>query len=209
MTDAYGYAQKYGAVPASDDPYIGSFDASEACMNDPKYKADNKVFVTGYKQLSGGDCNALKAAVANFPVSVAIDANKVFMSTTSDIVPANTPFNGVSHAVIVVGYTPSYWVIQNSWGPANGYNGYYRLAMGNTLNICSYPQFPTTNLPLVKKPKTTAFDFQTEFGTGDDSGRINLNRLIGTKFTIAYQYLGTTMVNAYGEKLTKIDDSVA
>ncbi len=39
--------------------------------------------------------------------------------------------------VTIVGYTPEYWLVKNSWGNRWGENGYVRLAMGNTLGICN------------------------------------------------------------------------
>ncbi len=41
------------------------------------------------------------------------------------------------HAVIVVGYTEDYWIIQNSWGVNWGMNGYMHLKMGNTCGVLS------------------------------------------------------------------------
>ena len=37
----------------------------------------------------------------------------------------------INHAVIVVGYTPEYWIVRNSWGSGVGMKGYYHVKMGN------------------------------------------------------------------------------
>lgn len=42
----------------------------------------------------------------------------------------------VDHAVVLVGYDTDYWIIKNSWGPNWGENGYIRIKMGDTFNIC-------------------------------------------------------------------------
>lgn len=50
-------------------------------------------------------------------------------------------FNGpcstsTNHAVTLVGYTSSYWIVQNSWGTDWGEKGFIRIAMGkNTCGI--------------------------------------------------------------------------
>ena len=36
----------------------------------------------------------------------------------------------INHAVLLVGYTPDYWIIRNSWGET-GMKGYYHIKMGN------------------------------------------------------------------------------
>lgn len=42
----------------------------------------------------------------------------------------------MNHAVILVGYTKDYWIVKNSWGTSWGEDGYVRIKMGNTFNIC-------------------------------------------------------------------------
>lgn len=32
------------------------------------------------------------------------------------------------HAVLLVGYTPEYWIIKNQWGPKWGENGFIRIS---------------------------------------------------------------------------------
>jgi len=50
----------------------------------------------------------------------------------------------VDHAVLVVGYTPTYWVIKNSWGTSWGDGGYARIERGrNACGINSYASFAT------------------------------------------------------------------
>jgi len=42
-----------------------------------------------------------------------------------------------NHAVILVGYTPKYWIIKNSWGDRAGMKGFYHIKMGNHAGICA------------------------------------------------------------------------
>ena len=66
------------------------------------------------------------------------------MGATSSILPYEAAPGSLNHAVTLVGYTPDAWIIQNSWGKAAHYNGFVRVAMGNTLGVCSDVCWPTT-----------------------------------------------------------------
>jgi C1A family cysteine protease len=46
------------------------------------------------------------------------------------------------HAVLLVGYTPEYWIVQNSWGTSFGEQGYIRLKKGNSCGICDMAVYP-------------------------------------------------------------------
>ena len=41
-----------------------------------------------------------------------------------------------NHGVLLIGMTSEYWIIKNSFGTKWGENGFMRLAMGDTCNIC-------------------------------------------------------------------------
>ena len=134
----------------------------------------------------------------------------------------------------MVGYTPDYWIIQNSWGKLSHYNGYVRLAMGNTLNVCSYGQYPVSTKSYNVQPSTDVINFENDFGpnggysgssgstsgtSGSTSGTsgssaapvegINLNYLIGTKFYIFSEtyYASQTNKNNKGEQFTYLSYS--
>ncbi len=46
-----------------------------------------------------------------------------------------------NHGVLVVGMAKDYWIIKNQWTARWGENGYMRLAMGDTCNVCSDGMF--------------------------------------------------------------------
>lgn len=79
------------------------------------------------------------------PISIGIDSsNWHFELYKGGILKANKCGKDIDHAVLVVGYTPSYWVIKNSWGPKWGDNGYMYLERGkNACGINSYASFIT------------------------------------------------------------------
>ncbi|XP_031549819.1 digestive cysteine proteinase 2-like [Actinia tenebrosa] len=89
--------------------------------------------ITGYVNVTSGDLNALKLAIAQQgPVAVGIDASHRSFSFYSygvyyDPKCGNTPAD-LDHAVLAVGYGTMdgkpYWLIKNSWSTHWGNNGY-------------------------------------------------------------------------------------
>lgn len=75
---------------------------------------------------------ALKQAVTKAPASIAIMAEDTFMLYAGGVLPCGTPGNikGVNHAVAVIGWDASSFLVKNSWGRGWGDNGYFRLASG-------------------------------------------------------------------------------
>jgi len=83
---------------------------------------------------------ALKEAVAKQPVAAMVDARNwgpyksgIFSDCGSDL----------DHFVTVVGYTSTYWIVKNSWGPYWGEQGFIFLKMGNTCGIADMAVHPT------------------------------------------------------------------
>jgi C1A family cysteine protease len=95
---------------------------------------------------------ALMIAIAQQPVSVAIEADQhLFQFYSSGIL--TTKCGGVlNHGVLVVGYGTlnniDYWIVKNSWGEDWGMNGYILLGRGQQYGprgqcgIQMYPSYP-------------------------------------------------------------------
>merc|ERR1712019_207995 len=103
--------------------------------------------VTGFKDVDA-DTNALKEAVSEGPVSVAIQANSPFFQLyTGGVFKSNFCGANLDHGVLTVGYGTDggndYWKVKNSWGQSWGENGFVRLVQGtNQCGINSGPNFP-------------------------------------------------------------------
>ncbi|XP_060195709.1 senescence-specific cysteine protease SAG39-like [Lycium barbarum] len=85
--------------------------------------------ITGYEDVPANSEKALLQAVANQPVSVAIDGSSFDFQFYSSGVFSGSCSTWLNHAVTAVGYGATsngtkYWIIKNSWGSKWGENGY-------------------------------------------------------------------------------------
>jgi len=110
--------------------------------------------ITGYCDVNSGDENALAAAVAVGPVSVAIEADQsCFQFYSSGVMSDPSCGTQLDHGVLAVGYGVTgglkYWNVKNSWGTSWGNAGYIWLGKqvaGQPLGVCgiaSEPSYPT------------------------------------------------------------------
>jgi len=98
---------------------------------------------------------ALEAAVAQQPVSVAIEADKsVFQHYTGGVITNEACGSMLDHGVLAVGYGEDdgqkYWKVKNSWGASWGEHGYVRIergspASGGECGIREGATFPTVS----------------------------------------------------------------
>ena len=112
------------------------------------------VDVSSYLNVTIDDVAAMKAAVAQQPVSVSLDAGHLFMYYTSGVLDSTKCGTRLDHAVLVVGYgidAPTgleYWTVKNSWGTSWGEAGYIKLAIIDGVGVCGVqmePLYPTSN----------------------------------------------------------------
>ncbi|GAA0138803.1 hypothetical protein Leryth_005995 [Lithospermum erythrorhizon] len=148
MEKAYQFIISNGGITTETDyPYTGK----DGTCDSNKLK-DLSAKITGYKTVPSGDESALEAAVANQPVSVAIDASGYEFQFYSSGVFSGNCGNTLNHGVTIVGYGidisgAKYWLVRNSWGTKWGDQGYIKMQRqsGKQGGICgiamraSYP----------------------------------------------------------------------
>jgi len=117
------------------------------------YDKSSGVYVTGYKNVTSGDENGLKEAVALGPVAIAIDAAHLsFRFYAEGVYYEPECKNGeddLDHEVLAVGYGTTsdgqdYWIVKNSWSTYWGDEGYIRMARnkGNNCGVATDATFP-------------------------------------------------------------------
>ncbi|KAL8532769.1 hypothetical protein ACS0TY_009107 [Phlomoides rotata] len=128
MENAYEFIKTQGGLTTENKyPYRakdGDCDATKT--NSPD------VVIDGHENVPENDENALMKAVANQPVSVAIDAGGSDFQFYSEGVFTGDCTTELDHGVTVVGYGTTldgmkYWIVKNSWGSEWGEKGYFRM----------------------------------------------------------------------------------
>ena len=112
------------------------------------------IHISSCSDVKPNDQVSLKAAVAQQPVSIAIEADtRYFQSYSGGILTSSSCGTKLDHGVLIVGYGEDsgqkYWLVKNSWGTTWGDKGYVKIARTDSTNdagICGIamdPSFPT------------------------------------------------------------------
>jgi len=146
MDNAFTYAEANAICTEASYPYQGK---DGTCKTGCK-AALTKGQVSGYKDVASGSENALMSAVAQQPVSIAVDAETVWQYYTSGVVTSNCGTT-LDHGVLAVGYGTwsdgtDYWKVKNSWGASWGMDGYILLQRGKggdgECGLLKQPSYP-------------------------------------------------------------------
>lgn len=147
MDYAFTYAESNAMETEDQYPYTG---------RDGKCHAEGgSVQISSFKDVTPKSPTALQAAVAEGPVSVAIDASGILFQLYFGGIMKHLCGTRLDHGVLVVGYgtegETDYWLLKNSWGPHWGEKGYFRILRSmekdNEPGVCglqlqpSYPIF--------------------------------------------------------------------
>jgi len=148
MDYGFEYVQAAGLCTEADYPYTA---ATGTCESSSCTVSVSVGTVSGYYDVSANSEEDLKSALAQQPVSVAIEADQdVFQYYTDGVITSSSCGTSLDHGVLAVGYgtdgDTDYWKVKNSWGSSWGESGYVRIERGaggagicGILSDASYP----------------------------------------------------------------------
>jgi C1A family cysteine protease len=147
MDNGFKYIQQSGDTLESNYPYTGKTGTCNKAKTSPV-----AVKVTGYKDVASKNEAQLQAAVAQQPVSVAIEADQSGFQFYKSGVFSGKCGTKLDHGVLVVGYGTDngkdYWKVKNSWAATWGDKGYIRMARNiqnkaGQCGVAMQPSYPT------------------------------------------------------------------
>jgi KDEL-tailed cysteine endopeptidase len=146
MEGAFKYVVENGQCSLASYPYTAKDGSCQKCTA--------VAHMSSCSDVKPNDQVSLKAAVAQQPVSIAIEADtKYFQSYSGGILTSSSCGTNLDHGVLIVGYGEEngikYWLVKNSWGTTWGDKGYVKIARSDSVDdegICGIamdPSFPS------------------------------------------------------------------
>jgi C1A family cysteine protease len=149
MDSAFEYVIDNGICSEESYPYVSGVTLQAGtCVS-----CNTAVKISGCADVTPNDQLALKEAVSNGPVSIAIEADtRVFQFYSGGVITSSSCGTNLDHGVLIVGYGEengiSYWLVKNSWGESWGEKGYVKIQRSDSTNdpgicgIAMQPSFP-------------------------------------------------------------------
>ena len=146
MDSAFQFAIDYGLCTEESVPYEAQREKCSSMLD-----CEVAVFVKKCIDVTPNNQVYLQEAVANQPVSIAIEADtRVFQFYSGGVITDTSCGTNLDHGVLIVGYGEEndtlYWLVKNSWGSDWGDNGYVKILRDNSTNsegVCGIAMQPS------------------------------------------------------------------
>jgi C1A family cysteine protease len=146
MDFAFTYAETSKMETEAQYPYTAK--DAKTCKD-----GSGNVEIKDFTDVKPKSPSALAAAVAEGPVSIAIDAGSPLFQLYHGGIMKHFCGQSLDHGVLLVGYGTDkgtdYWLVKNSWGPTWGEKGYFRIlrsmdgeGKGGVCGLQQDPSFP-------------------------------------------------------------------
>lgn len=141
MDNAFNWVGKNGGLcTESGYPYVsGTTKTAGTCQNSCQLVSGSKI--VAHTDVATKSDAALMTALAQQPVSIAIEADQRDFQLYKSGVFTGTCGTNLDHGVLVVGYGTEdgldFYKVKNSWSTSWGENGYIKLGRGNQYNTGS------------------------------------------------------------------------
>jgi cathepsin L len=144
-SQAIQYVAENGGIEGENDYHYTAADGR--CKFD---KSDIRAKFSGFKSVTSNNNKEMMNAVAQQPVSIAINAMQqsfqFYTSGVYDDPSCPSSMQDLDHAVLTVGYGSEtgkdYWLVKNSWSSSWGDEGYIKMAKGDNVNTCGLLNVP-------------------------------------------------------------------
>lgn len=156
MDSAFSWAKKNGGVcTEADYPYTSGVTKTGGDCAQDSCTVNAKVAPTSYTDVATNSDAAMMSALAQQPVSIAIEADQTAFQLYKSGVFTGTCGDSLDHGVLAVGYGTldgtDYYKVKNSWGTSWGMDGYILLEKGGSQNrgagqcgiLSGPPSYPT------------------------------------------------------------------